>query len=289
MGIKRYRVGAALAGALIGATLGGAGSGPGPGTGAVQETGGDSWPGGSIATVGKLVSFLPNGHTGLCSGAIVDSPNGSVIATAAHCLTSPEEPVRAEEIYFLPGYDGLGQRDRTRIRAEGWRVRGRYQPRGWDVSRPLAEILPDDWAFLTVARKNGRTVQEAADGANRLAFAPEESGEPLAVAGYSASGPYDGERLRYCAGPARLAPPGEYARPNVGSFVLDGCDLTQGASGGPWLRGYHEGRQAGTVVAVVTVGESGKVLGRPFPSRARALFTRAAREGGERAARDGGE
>lgn len=276
MGIKRHRVWIALLGALTGATLGGAGSGPAP----VPETGGAPWPGGTIATVGKLVSFLPNGRTGLCSGAIVDAPNGSVVATAAHCLSSPQIPERAREIYFLPGYDRLGQADRARIRAEGWRVRRGYQARGWDVRRPLEEILPNDWAFLTVARKGGRTLQEAAHGANRLAFAPGESGAPLAVAGYPASEPYDGERLRYCAGRARLAPPGEYAPPNVGSFVLDGCDLTQGASGGPWLRGYHEGRQSGTLVAVVTVGEAGTVLGRPFPPGARELFVRAAREEG---------
>jgi V8-like Glu-specific endopeptidase len=243
--------------------------------GDLPDARGVPWPGGPVRTVGKVVSFLPGGVDRLCSGALVDAPNGSVVATAAHCIKSPEDPQVPKETYFLPGYDD-GPRTRSAIRKAGWRVRASRPAPGWDVDRPLARILPHDWGFLVLARRHGRTAQQTY-GANRLRFgAAGHRGRPdrLLALGYPEAAPFDGETLQYCAGAVTVA---DGPKANAGDFVLSPCRLTQGSSGGPWLAGFDAHEGTGTVVAVTTVGESGTVMGRPFPAAARPVFRRASR------------
>ncbi|WP_326597848.1 trypsin-like serine peptidase [Streptomyces sp. NBC_01803] len=231
----------------------------------------EPWRDGAIPTVGKLIWDAGGGRLGLCSGAVVDAPNGSVVATAAHCARTREQPEPPPEVWFVPGYDHA----RDTWREDGWRVASFHTPEGWDVARDTAEILPHDYAFLTLAEKDGRTVQEA-HGANRLAFEPLKEGEWVAALGYPAAAPYDGESLRYCAGGTDVLTEGEAQEPNLGGLLLDDCDMTAGSSGGPWLRDYDRATESGTLVAVMSVGSGeGQVVGRPFPEAARELLAAA--------------
>jgi hypothetical protein len=245
---------------------------------AVRDAQGAPWPEGTVRTVGKVVSFLPDGVNRLCSGALVDAPNGSVVATAAHCIHSPEDPRVPRESYFLPGYLN-GPRGRTAIRRAGWRVRGAWAAPGWDVDEPLERILPHDWGFLVLARRNGRTAQETY-GANRLRFgaaaAPDRRPDRLLALGYPQAWPFDGRTLQYCAGEVTVASRPRWASFDAGDFVLSPCRLTQGASGGPWLTGFDAESESGTLVAVTTVGESGTVMGRPYPPAAHEVYRRVA-------------
>ncbi|UCM89300.1 trypsin-like serine peptidase [Streptomyces marincola] len=229
------------------------------------------WREGPVATVGKLIWETAGGRLGLCSGAVVDAPNGSVVATAAHCVRNATSPEPPDEVWFVPGY----HHGRDSYREDGWPVTGFHTPAGWDVARETARILPHDYAFLTLGRRDGRTVQEVS-GANRLAFEPVPEGGRVAVLGYPAVSPYDGETLHYCAGETDVLSADEAEAPNVGGLLLSGCDLTAGSSGGPWLTGYDPASESGTLVAVMSVGSGdGHVVGRPFPEAARALFAAA--------------
>jgi hypothetical protein len=228
----------------------------------------DPWADGTVSTVGKILWDVGGGQLGMCSGAIVDAPNGSVITTAAHCVATPEAPEPPEEAWFVPAYD----HDRETYQREGWRVASFHTPEGWDTSREITAILPHDYAFLTVETKGGRTIQEAY-GANRLAFEPVEEGGEVEALGYPAVDPYDGESLHYCAGETEVLAEGEAEEPNVGGLLLEDCDMTAGSSGGPWLTEYDEGSQSGTLVAVMSVGSGeGQVIGRPYPESAKSLF-----------------
>ncbi|MEE1929898.1 trypsin-like peptidase domain-containing protein [Streptomyces sp. TRM 70351] len=271
---------AALATTLTAVALAGA-TGP-----AQREDGGPGaqggpWAGGSVTTVGKLVTDLGDGRTGVCSGAIVDSPSGSVIATAAHCLTSPDRPDRPRAAWFAPGYEagpgaGSGALGAEGAMEHGWKVVSYHVPPGWDVNRPLEDILPHDYAFVTVEKKQGRSVQEEF-GANRLDFAPVDPGSPVLPMGYPAAPPYDGLRLVHCSGRAELLTARTAHAANVGGLLLAPCRLTQGASGGPWLQDFDAASGSGTVVGVMSVGSGdGQVLGRPFPAATgRALYAEA--------------
>ncbi|WP_078899971.1 trypsin-like serine peptidase [Streptomyces sp. SBT349] len=239
--------------------------------GASPAAAADPWAAGPVSTVGKLIWDAGGGRLGLCSGAVVDAPNGSVVATAAHCVRTADTPDPPEEVWFVPGYAG----GIDTYQEDGWPVVSFHTPPEWDVGREVAEILPFDYAFLTLGTREGRTVQ-GEHGANRTAFEPVEEGAAVAVLGYPAADPYDGESLRYCAGTTDVLTPGEAQEPNLGGLVLQDCDLTAGSSGGPWVTDWAEDGQSGTVVAVMSVGSGGgMVVGRPFPSAARDLLARA--------------
>lgn len=231
----------------------------------------DRWTGGTASTVGRIIWDAGNGQLGYCSGAIVDAPNGSVVATAAHCLRTPDHPSPPADAWFVPAYDhGLSSYQR-----DGWRITAHHTPEEWDVSREMPAILPHDYAFVTVEEKDGRTIQER-HGANRLAFEPVPEGEDVQVLGYPAVEPYDGESLRYCAGVTTVLREGQAEAANAGGLLLENCDLTAGSSGGPWLTGFDPATESGTVVAVMSVGSGrGHVVGRPFPATARTLLERA--------------
>ncbi|SOD62503.1 Trypsin-like peptidase domain-containing protein [Streptomyces zhaozhouensis] len=234
----------------------------------------DPWAQGTVNTVGKIIWEAGDGRLGLCSGAVVDAPNGSVVATAAHCVSARESPSAPGDVYFVPAYD----HGRDSYRKDGWRVSAFHLPEEWDPNGETGAILPHDYAFLTLEPKDGVTVQEAV-GANALRFEPvRESGE-VAVLGYPAADPYDGESLRYCAGETNVLDENEAEPVNLGGLLLDGCDLTAGSSGGPWIQDYDAETESGTVVAVMSVGSGeGQVVGRPYPEAARPLLAAAGAE-----------
>ncbi|MEV1006537.1 trypsin-like peptidase domain-containing protein [Streptomyces sp. NPDC049881] len=229
------------------------------------------WEDGPVGTVGKLVWDAGGGQLGMCSGSVVDAPNGSVVATAAHCVRTRENPEPPAEVWFVPGYD----HGRDTYQQDGWRVTGFHTPEGWDISRDTTEILHHDYAFLTLAEKDGVTVQ-AAHGANRPVFEPVPEDRDVAVLGYPAVAPYDGESLHWCAGPTDVLDAAEADEANVGGLMLDGCDLTAGSSGGPWLQDWDAETGSGALVAVMSVGSGeGQVVGRPFPAEAADLLATA--------------
>ncbi|MCX2971757.1 MULTISPECIES: trypsin-like serine peptidase [Streptomyces] len=245
-----------------------------PDTAAVGAQG-EPWASRSVATVGKLVTELDDGRLGVCSGAIVDAPGGSVVATAAHCLRSPEHPNLPRRAWFAPDYPG-GAAGPGAVMERGWKVVSYHTPPGWDVNRHLDAILPHDYAFVTVEKRGGRTLQQT-HGANRLDFAPVDDGAPVLPMGYPAAPPYDGETLAHCSGRAELLTRHTAHSSNVGGLLLRPCPLTRGASGGPWLQDYDAATESGTVVGVMSVGSGdGRVLGRPIPEDpGRALLTEA--------------
>ncbi|NLU75915.1 hypothetical protein HCC61_25230 [Streptomyces sp. HNM0575] len=245
---------------------------------------GGPWPQGTVRTVGKLVAKLPGRQAESCSAAIVDSPSGSVVATAAHCIASPERPREPEAMYFQPAYEGKGASTRGKgegpktVLAHGWKVTSWRTAPGWDTDKSLESVLPYDWAFLRMEKRGGRTIQDVY-GANKLRTEPVRGGR-TATLGYPASSPYDGETLDYCAGKAHLYERGEIPAANVGALSLRPCRLTQGVSGGPWLRGIDRKRGSGTLVAVTSVGSDDELLGRPYPKSAKALLKKFGAEHG---------
>ncbi|GAA2406863.1 hypothetical protein GCM10010420_38600 [Streptomyces glaucosporus] len=241
--------------------------GPVPGEERTAGTSQAPWPQGTVGTVGKLVGTYPDGQLLTCSGAVVDAPNGSVVVTAAHCVHNPGEP-RWEEAWFVPGYDRHGT---ANVARDGWRVTSVHIESAWKGGS-LPQALPYDYAFLTVEKKDGRTIKERV-GANRIDFEPVDPSRHTLVLGYPAAAPYDGETLGHCAGTPTLLTGRDTRQPNVGGLLLESCDLTQGSSGGPWLQDYDGASQSGTVVAVMSVGDDrGRVLGRPLPEEARKLL-----------------
>ncbi|MFD3695488.1 trypsin-like serine peptidase [Streptomyces sp. NPDC058646] len=183
--------------------------------------------GASADRVGALFAGgLDGGH--FCTAAVVRSDDRDVIATAAHCLGSPDSTV------FAPGYrDGSAPYGT-------WRITGVHVARGWTAG----EDPDDDIAFATVVPADGvpagaGRVEDLVGGFPVAAGQPDDA--TVTVIGY----PRDEETPLRCTDTTDLF---------SDTQRRIGCpDLSGGTSGSPWLvdgalagvLGGHEG--GGTV------------------------------------------
>lgn len=217
-----------------------------------------------------------------CTGTVVDTGNRSTILTAGHCVREPGRWVDANgdgqqqedeyapiwrdgngdgveqdaeltprqwftEISFLPGYD-------NRVRTHGtWHAASDSGGNpivivggGWNLLRSWAY----DLAAFVVAPQEGKTVTDAVGGAQRYGAAVTDTPIALQSFGYPAAAPppeFTGEVLYLCEGTPAI---GDSRDAQLGTGVLAlGCDMTGGASGGPWIVGV-DGTGIGTVTAV---------------------------------------
>ncbi len=145
-----------------------------------------------------------------CSASVVDSPQGDVVLTAAHCVVGT-----GRDLVFVPGYD------RGREPYGSWQVTAAYAAPAWLRHRDPA----DDFAFLRVAARDvdGRPTEvQQLTGGYRLGGPPPAAARVTVVA--------------YAAGaghaPLRCAPWVHWAH---GYPVFDCAGYPGGTSGGPWL------------------------------------------------------
>ncbi|GAB3667121.1 peptidase [Actinocorallia lasiicapitis] len=194
---------------------------------------GELWPSGRgdvRRTVGK-VFFTMNGKDFLCSAATVRSTNRDLVVTAGHCAKNGKGPW-AENWIFVPGYrDGAGPE-------------GGYTARRMFVADRWTKSGDDDYdvAMVALAPADGEHVTDAVGG-NPIAF-EQPRGRQVYGFGYPAAGRYDGERLAYCSG--RPASDPHKATDAEGLH----CDMTQGSSGGPWLRNFDPRTGTGVITSV---------------------------------------
>lgn len=165
--------------------------------------------------------FLGGQTLHVCSGSVLDTPDGDLILTAAHCLTD------GADAYFAPGFADAAAAD------DFWRLDTVYLDERW-LSRqdPLA-----DFAIARVSRDGGEPIQEHAGGGLTLGAVPP-LGTEVTVHGYAFG--FGGDQL------------GCRARTTVrGGFPELPCaGLVDGTSGSPWVSGT-------TVIGVVGGLEGG--------------------------------
>jgi hypothetical protein len=239
------------------------------------------------STVGRILVVLEKKDgskwESSCTGTVVDTGNRSTILTAGHCVREPGrwrdvngDGVRQEseyspiwkdangdgfeqdgeltprqwysEVAFLPGYD-------NRVKTHGtWHAAGGadgnplvFVHAGWNLERVSAY----DFAAFVVAPQAGQTVFEKVGGGQRYGPpAGRDNPGALQSFGYPAVAPpaeFTGHALYVCAGTPEVGD----SRDTVweDAVLALGCDMTGGASGGPWLVGV-DGNGVGTVVAV---------------------------------------
>ncbi|AQT76332.1 MULTISPECIES: trypsin-like serine peptidase [Streptomyces] len=206
-------------------------------------------PGAAADRVGALFAQgLDGGH--FCTAAVVRSDDRDVIATAAHCLESPDTTV------FAPGYrDG-------RAPYGLWRLTGVYVAPEWTEGQdPDADI-----AFATVAPVDGGRTGRVEDLVGGFPVAAEQpAGARVTVIGY----PRTLEAPLRCANSTGLLSPTQRRI---------GCpDLSGGTSGSPWLvdgalAGVLGGHEGGGTVPEISYSA---VMG----DRAVELYRRAAVDG----------
>jgi len=159
--------------------------------------------------VGALFSDVKGKLTHFCTASVVNSPDGDLLLTAAHCLEG-RSLTPAGTLFFAPEYHAgkfpLGRFD----------VQAAFTDSAWQKSKNP----DDDFAFLTV----DQDVQKIT-GANTLrtgAKLPQQ----VEVVGY----PDDTNAPIFCSGKARA-----FTKHSLRQEVFRCAGYTVGTSGGPFL------------------------------------------------------
>ncbi|MFD9942292.1 trypsin-like serine peptidase [Nonomuraea sp. NPDC059023] len=206
--------------------------------------------GSAAKTMGK-VFFRFGSKEFWCSASAVASKSKSVVATAGHCAYDPRQPGEAHNWIFVPN----PQPDGT-------------TPDGIYVGASLS--LHEDWvkgdydfdyAFVTVHR--GFVWEKQKDGSYSMKdvgkLQDNVGGQGLAISkgygnrvnafGYPAGAqpdgtrPFNGKTLETCAGgTSKTTAPSRELQYGV---LLQPCNLTAGASGGPWLWKFQSSTKLG--------------------------------------------
>ncbi|GLW98098.1 hypothetical protein [Microtetraspora sp. NBRC 16547] len=220
-------------------------------------TSGSQWSGGGAVgtTVGRIFLTL-KGVDFVCSGTAVRSANRDVVATAGHCVKDGTG-AWAENWTFVPGYDS------------GRQPYGSYLARRMFVAGPWARDADDgfDVGMVAVNDRGGQHLADAV-GAQAIGFNGARGQQTYAF-GFPADPPYDGEHLLYCAGLPHDDP---YKKTQDQGLR---CDLTAGASGGPWFGGFDAATGQGLLTSVSSFkysNDDGSMYGPYFGNEVKQVF-----------------
>ncbi|MEV0405847.1 trypsin-like peptidase domain-containing protein [Actinoallomurus sp. NPDC050550] len=181
-------------------------------------------------TTGK-VFFTINGGDYVCSAGTIAGANRDLVVTAGHCVQDAAG-AWARNWLYVPGYD-QGRRPYGAFTA-----RHLFVPAAWSGRHDENS----DVAIVALAAAGGRHVTDVV-GAQTVAF-DQPRGAVVYGFGYPTGGHYDGERLAYCSG--RTYPDRHRLTQDQGLR----CDMSEGASGGPWLAGFDLVTGRGVVTSV---------------------------------------
>ncbi len=187
--------------------------------------GGGAWSGGGdvTETTGR-VFFKYGGKDASCSGNAVTSDNASTVMTAGHCVKMQGK--WHTDWTFVPGYhDGEAPHGK-------WSAGKTLTTPQWDDG----EDMDYDVGAAVVKPLDGKKLTDVVGGQGLSFNAPYNS--TMYAFGFPAADPYDGEKLTYCSGRA------------FQDFLLSkdhalSCDMTGGASGGPWFTEFDEASGTG--------------------------------------------
>jgi hypothetical protein len=181
------------------------------------------WPGSTLSppgsTGGKVFFTGDDGLNYVCSGSTVNSAGKNVVFTAGHCVHGGGPGRRYFTNWaFVPGY-------RDNVRPFGtWTARQLWTLNGWSANRDRAY---DIGAVVMNTDGLGRRI------VNRVGGQGIEWNFPfyqyVYQFGYPSRAPFNGQRQYYCTG----------ATFNDGGHEGISCNMTEGASGGPWLDDFN--------------------------------------------------
>ncbi len=170
-------------------------------------------------TVGRLFFTNSDGVDRSCSGSTINNKNGNLVMTAGHCVHGGKGKGWSRNIVFVPAY------------YNGSRPLGTWYYQ--DVVTFSAWINDSDFYYDQAMVKmapnaQGRNIISVAGG-NGLVSGNSTVQPNTRIWGYPADQPYNGQRPYYCDGDTNT-----YAF-NANDSAMN-CDMTGGASGGPWLK-----------------------------------------------------
>ncbi len=159
-----------------------------------------------------------------CTASVVDSPDGDLAITAAHCMTGT-----SGSIAFVPGYHNGNEPYGV------WTVAKVYVDQAWSSS----SSQDDDFAFLRISSPSSSTPVEDVTGAEHLATGTPASRQLVEVIGY----PSTTNQPVTCQNWLR--------EPMAGQLEFDCGGYPDGTSGGPFLSEVDQLTGQGLVIGVI--------------------------------------
>lgn len=155
-----------------------------------------------------------------------------MVLTAGHCAYDETNRAFATNWMFIPGYDE--NPSGRRYSAKALVVHSGYANAGSFNSAAIKH----DWAFAVVGPVDASGIL-LEDQVPEFAYAFDAKPEARHAFGYPAQGKYGGGDLVYCAGDT-------ITDPKYDTWGL-ACDMTSGASGGPWIRDFSTAQELNSV------------------------------------------
>ena len=225
----------------------------GGGGGGGGDVANERWTdGGAVQTAAGRILFTMADGNYVCSGtAVTDATTGrSIILTAAHCIYDDLDKAFATNALFIPSQDDGGtdgsDSDCTNDPLGCWSVDHGVVDLNW-TTRSFPDNIPWDYGYYVVSdtgAHQGSASSEALDtaaGTLQVDFTAPVVGDSTTALGYSYS---DDPNFMYCQEAMSTEGPDNY--------WLGACNLSGGASGGPWLQPLDGGN--GTVISVNSWG-----------------------------------
>jgi V8-like Glu-specific endopeptidase len=159
-----------------------------------------------------------------CTAAVVDSPSGDLVITAAHCVSGA-----TDTLDFVPGYN------QGSTPYGVWTVTKVYVDQAWSSS----SSQNDDFAFLRVSKPGSSVPVENVTGAEQLDTNAPASRELVRVIGY----PNTTNQPVTCQNRLR--------EPMADQLEFDCDGYTDGTSGGPFLSDVDQASGQGLVIGVI--------------------------------------
>lgn len=276
-GAKSARVNAVKKGGGSGGSGGPSNRGPKRNTS--TDSTGSSWTAGALplAATGK-VFFTFGSSTYVCSGSVVtdDKTDRSIVLTAGHCVYNQATGQFASNWIFIPAYDSKPNgscTDPANLFPYGcWTARSLMVHSDFSSQSTFnAAATQSDWAFAVIGANSSGAQLDNTVGSfafNESGFTA--SGQPAYSFGYPAASPYAGADLIYCNGST-------FIDSNTSNWGL-ACNMTGGASGGPWMSAFSTTTNSGALSSVNSYKystDTSKMYGPKFDSRTRATLNAA--------------
>lgn len=176
-------------------------------------------------SVNGKVFFTQDGGNFVCSGTAVNTPNGSAVWTAGHCVASASTHTFDSFFEFVPAYNGSA----TNCCPKGiWVADALATATDWISSGDLRHDLGA--AHVPINSSTGKTLVQTVGGAG---FAWNQArDQDFTDFGYPQASPFNGTSLVECN--AAHAFDDTAIGGNGAAPLAIGCDMTGGSSGGSW-------------------------------------------------------
>ena len=215
----------------------------------------------NLKATGK-VFFTEGGQPYVCSGSwINDSVTGSsFVLTAGHCVWDQANGVFVTNFIFVPGYMNNAS-TATRYAATKLFVREEFASQ--TTFNSIA--LQNDWG---IARVDNYDTQNSYP----ISFANNYDNKTVSAFGYPQATPYNGTKLINCQSLAF-----KDSKNSNQTWGIN-CNMTGGASGGPWLNPWNSTTYSGTAFSVNSYkynNDASKMYGPMFNTRTSDTFAAA--------------